>query len=312
MSKTSYYRWEIYMADCSKYKMENHFVVIVGNFKMNHKSKSIHCCLITSQLNNLKSRVNINLLKPSQIACETILTLNKTELLYKLTDIKDIFTQLEIEKCLEIQLQLSNDFINTDILQIENFLEEGVLQMSDNSILVNLRNNICNLAVENRYEEAIILCNESIQTASVSNLENRNDFLWHSTYHRSLMFSKLGNNEIALEDARESLKYIGSLRNVLNNRYSYSMWRISNCDENIGDIDGAIRTYKNLSIYYKRVGKASMRIEMLFNVARLKNNIPKMKYLIKLVQTMEFNERDTNKTKETLLEDMRKDLLKMQ
>ncbi|GCD12718.1 type II toxin-antitoxin system PemK/MazF family toxin [Clostridium tagluense] len=312
MSRPNYFRWEIWMADCSKYNLENHFVVIISNFKMNNKHKSVHCCIITSKLNSYKSRVDIELLKPSQIACETILTLPKTDLLYKLTDVKDIFTKLEVEKNLEIQFQLSNNFINTDIEQMENFLEKGVLKMGNESKLGNLRNNICNLAVENKYEQVIILCNESIKLASNSSLENRNDFLWHSTYHRSLMFSKLGNKEVALDDARESLKYVPSLRNTLSPKYSYSLWRLANCYENIGDIDGAIQIFKNLCKYYKKVGKTASRIEMIFNIYRLKNNLPKMKYLISLIEKMEFNERDTNKIKETLLKDMRQDVINMQ
>ncbi|MCB2300628.1 type II toxin-antitoxin system PemK/MazF family toxin [Clostridium tagluense] len=312
MGKTGYYRWEIWKADLSEFGIENHFCIIISNFKNNTKNANVQICLITSKLKEFTNRVNINLLTESQIKCDTILTLSKSKLLYKQCKIEDVIVQLEVEKNLENQLQLSEKYINTDVEQLMGYLGKGVQKVDNESNLVNLRNSICNLAVQNKHQEAVILCNESIQIASTSNLENKNDFLWHSTYHRSLMFSKLGNIEIALEDSRESLKYVGSLRNGLNNRYSYSMWRISNCDESIGDIVGAIRILFNLNIYYKKVGKVSMRIEILFNIARLKNNLPKMKYLMSLVEKMEFNERDTNKTKEVLLEDMRKDLIKMQ
>lgn len=306
MSKTNCFRMEIWMCKLAQYNLENHFCVIVSNFKMNHKHKSIHCCLITSKLNNFKSRVDIELFEPSQICCDTILTIPKSNLLYKLKDITDIFTKLEIEKNLEIQLQLSSNFINTDIGQIETILGEGVSKMINESCLANLRFNICNLALENKFEESIILCNKLIEST------NNTEYLWHSYYHRGLMFSKLGKHILSLEDARESLKFTGSLRNGLNNRYSYSLWLISKSLENLNDIDGAIRTYKSLNIFYKKIGKINMRIEMLHNIYRLKNSKPKIQYLINLVEKINYRELETNKDKNELLKQMKEDLLNMQ
>ncbi|MBU3145024.1 type II toxin-antitoxin system PemK/MazF family toxin [Clostridium sp. CF012] len=308
MSRTGYFRWEVWKCDLSELGMENHFCIIVSNFKNNTKNVNVQVCLITSNLKEYSNRVSVNILTQSQIKCDTILTLSKEKLLYKQCKIEDIFIQLEVEKNLQIQLQLSESFINNDIEQIEKYLGKGVMQMDNESELVLLRNNICTLAVQCKYEEAIILCDKSIELASSSLLENKNDFLWHSCYHRGLMFSKLRNYELAYESLKQALKYVGSLRNGLNFRYSCTMWVIAICFENLGNVYGSIQIFNNLRKYCKKVGKTSMRIEMIFNVYRLKNNVPKMKYLISLVEKMEFRERETNKTKDVLLEDMRKDL----
>jgi tetratricopeptide (TPR) repeat protein len=312
MGKANCYRWEIWMCKLEKYELMNHFCVIVSNFKMNNKHKSIHACLITSKLNSFKSRVDIELFEPSQVCCETILTLPKTDLLYKLTDIKDILTQLEIEKNLEIQLQLSNNFINTDIEQMENYLKEGVYRMNNEGDLVNLKNSICNLALENKYEESIILCNKLIELTQASNLECKSVYLWHSYYHRSLMFTKLEQYQISLEDARESLKYVPSLRSGMSNLYSYSSWLIAKNLENLNDTDGAKRMYSNLCKYYKKVGKTSMRITMLYNLCIINKDINRMKILIDMLEKINYRELETEKNKEELLKQMKIDLLNMQ
>lgn len=310
MAKIGYYRWEIWKCELSG--IEDHFCVIVSNFKNNTKNVNVQVCLITSKLKDYSNRVNISLLTESQIKCDTILTLSKEKLLYKQCKIEDIFIKLEVEKNLEIQLQLSNNFINNDIEQVEKYLVKGALSMINESELVNLRNSICNLALENKYEETIILCNKLIELTQASNLECKSSYLWHSYYHRSLMFAKLGQYQLGLEDARESLKYIESLRNGMNNKYSYSSWLIAKNLESLNDINGAIRIYKNLNLFYKKIGKTNMRITMLFNICIINKDVTKMKNLITMVEKINYRELETEKNKEELLKQMNEDLFNMQ
>lgn len=308
MAKTGYYRWEVWKANFSEFGIDEHFVVIVSNFKNNTKNVNVQVCLITSKLKEYSNRVNIDLLVKSQIKCDTILTLSKSKLLFRECKIEDIFIQLEVEKQLQIQMQLSSNFINNDIEQVENYLTEGVSKMINESDLSNLKNAICDLALENKYQETIIMCNKLIELTQASNLECKTKFLWHSYYHRSLMFSKLERYQISLEDARESLKYVPSLRDGMNNLYSYSNWLIAKNLENLNDIDGAKRIYSNLCSYYKKIGKTSMRITMLYNICIINKDISKMQILINILEKTNYRELETEKNKNELIMQMREDL----
>jgi tetratricopeptide (TPR) repeat protein len=301
-----YYRMEIWECNLSKHNLKNHFCVILSNFKNNTRSKSLNVALITSKVNSLKSRVNINLYEPSQIALETLLTVNKEDCLYRLCKIEDVFTVLEIEKVLEQQLQLSKKYINDNVELLESFITKGVQRMDNESKSAELKNEICNLYLENKYQDAINMCNKLI------NSSKNIDYLFHAYYHMALSFNKLEQCQISLDNARIALQYVGSLRDGVNFKYSCTMWLISKNMECLGDIKSSIQIYKNLNLYFKKVGKLHMRIEMVFNYYRLKCNVSKMKYLISLVEKIDYRETQTNKSKVELIRQMNEDLSMMQ
>jgi len=311
--ETGYRRFDIFYANLDRLNIDNHFVVIVSNWKNNIKSKDVNCVLITSKLKEHPSHVTIEgfgLKCKSNVTCENLISLKKNELLYKVGNIEDIFTQLEIEKALESQLQLSSQYINTDIELLESYLHEGVQKLNNKSKLENLKSEICNLALEGKLQECIIKCNELIYTSNSSDITKKNLclYLWHSFYHRSLTFSKLQQHQLSLADAKESLKFCGSLRDGLNNRYAYSMWLIGKNFENLNNNIESIRIYKSLAKYYRSVGKVNMQISMLFNIARLNRSITRMITLFNIAEKINFTERETDMTKETLLKHMKEEI----
>jgi hypothetical protein len=70
----------------------------------------------------------------------------------------------------------------------------------------------------------------------------------------------------------------------------------------------AITIYRKLALYYKKENKTNMRINVIFNIAKLEKNFKKMNVLILLMKKIEFKDFDTNKSKEILLKQMEDDL----
>lgn len=313
MSKiTGFRRFDMFYADLKELNVENHIVCIISNYKNNIKSEFVNCVLITSQLKNHPSHVDIEgfgLDKLSQIICENIITVNKKNLLFKIGNIDDIYTQLEIEKALLQQQQMSSNYINANIEDLENYLKKGVKTLDNKSKIYKLKVKICDLAVEKKNQEAIIVCDELLELLNDLDLNNHNSY-WYAHYHKSLMFSRLGQYTLAESSARESLKYVGSLREGLNNFYAYSMWTLAYALEQT-EYQKAIEIYENLNRYYKKIGKMNLRLDMLFNIARLQKNISKMDMLIKITETVDFTEFENNKSKDELLKQMYLDLGKV-
>jgi tetratricopeptide (TPR) repeat protein len=306
-------RFDIFLADLKRFGIkEPHYIICLSNWKNNIKSPEINSCMITSKIKKHPAHVTFEGfgLEKSQIKCEKILTVLKQELIKKVGNITDMGLQMEIEKCLQMQLQLSENYIKTDIEQLEQYLVGSIRTMNNNAVYNKLKEEIFNLAYEDKYEECLMTCNKLIESVLNSNVSNKLNYLWNGYYHRALMYVKLGHLDLALADAKESLKFVGDIRGEINNRYSYSMWMLANVYEKINK-NKSIEIYTILSKYYKNMGRTNLRIAMLFNIAKLNKNINRMNTLIQIIEHTDFTEFETEKSKKELLRQSHTDLCEL-
>jgi len=308
---------EIWMADFNfGYKSVingKHPCVILSTWKTCiKKGGSINVVPLTSNLiKYVSTQVDLkgfNLKEESKALINQILTVDKSCLLFKIGMVNDISTQLEIEKSIEAQLELSNKFVSTENAeQLEDFFLGNTKVLNNKAIYGKLKNEIGLFAKTNRIEECAVACTKLIELVLASTIENKAEFLWFGYYHRAWTFIKLKHYDMAITDARQSLKFTGNLKEGLNNRYSYSMWVLSNAYENV-DVDKSVELYTSLVRYYKSMGRTNLQIDILFNIAKCKKNVNRMITLIKIMEKFNFVENETNKTKEIILEQMNNDL----
>lgn len=305
-------RFDIFLADLKEFGIEEyHYIVIVSNWKANIKSQSINCCLISSQIKPLPSHVDFDgkaygLSKRSQIKCENIYTLNKNKLKNKIGNISDIYLQLEIEKAIESQLQLNSKYINQDVRQIENLFMKRVNNMNNISKYEKIKMELREYAYSGNNALCVGKCTELIEILKKDKSDLK-EYYQYAYYHRALMFIKLEEYEKCLQDAHESLKHIGDIKKETNNMYSYTMWIISSVYISLNMLDKSMSIYYTLLKYYKSTGRHNMRVIILFNIAKEKRKIHWMKILMKIMESMNFQEFETDKTKDKILKEMEKD-----
>lgn len=321
MSNSNIFRMDIWEADFKhSYKSVicgKHPCIILSNFKTNVRNYgTVNVIPLTSNLiKYLNVHINLNgykLKESSKALCNEIQTIDKSSLCFKIGKIDDVCTQLEIEKAILSQMNLNKNYIDTEnIEELENYFIGNIKNMNNVGLYNKLKSEIIDLAYKSENEECVISCNKLIEAVLNSNTKDKLSFLWYGYYHRALMFNRLNHYDLALADVKESLKYTGNLKEGLNDKYSYSMWLLSYTLENLNNIEKAIEIYKNLEKYYKNMGRLNLRIDMLYNVARLNENSNRMYTLIQIVEKIDFSEFNTNKTKEGVLKQMYEDYFKL-
>lgn len=117
--KMEIYRNEIYLADLGKcngsIQAEIRPVVIIQNNKGNKYSPTTIIAPITSRLEKSKIPTHVyithnKLEKNSLILCEQIQTINKTQLLKRISKIMNFETQEKINNAIKISLDLEEDY----------------------------------------------------------------------------------------------------------------------------------------------------------------------------------------------------------
>lgn len=313
------HRMEIWMADFKDNGNKSvvkgkHPCIIISGWKSNiKKSGIVNVIPITS---NLTKYLNVHIdlhgysLKgQSKALCNQVCSIDKDLLEFKIGQIDDIYTQLEIEKAILTQFQMNNQRLEIeDNKQFEDYFINTMKGNNNIKIYNDLKDKIYELTSKELYEDCIISCNKLIELILDSKIVNKMEFLWHGYYHRAMAYSKMNHNDLALEDARMSLTFIDNIRSGISNKYSYSMWMVAYCYENIGDIEAALKVYSQISLYYKSQGRFGMRAAIIFNIAKLEKNINRMKSLTKIMENANFIEYETNKTREYLLQQMKEEL----
>jgi len=253
-----------------------------------------------------------NLKEISKALCNQILTIDKKNLLFRVGMITDISTQLRIESALESQMDLRKTRLNVeDTDDLENFFIERVKNISNRAVYENLKKEIRDCTNNNMNEECIIACDKLYKLMADSPIDNKSEYLWVLNYYSAIVFNRLEKNELALIRAKESLKYVGSLQESLNQKFGLTMWCIGYCYSNLGNNEKAFCIYKSLASYYKKENKRHMRINVIFNIAKLKKNVNKMKFLIKLIEDISYEDFETKRTKTRLLKQMEEDYLEV-
>lgn len=297
-------RFDIYFANLNEFNIENHYVIVTSNWVNNCKSSYINCCMITSKAKKHPAHVNIEINnKEVQVLCETIYTINKSKLIKKVDTISDIRIQQKIDNALKMQLQLDNKYNNSTLDQLKDNLismsEEISAEQHVRELEKKIRVNI------NNYDSCLGYCDQLIMESKDLGI---NKHRWYAYYHKSLLNLKSNNVEEAMKDAVESFKYVGDI-SAFNKNYSLSMWLIASIEERKGNMLDALKIYKALATYYKKIDFKIFRIATLFNVAKIQNN---KKIMVKLyniaLEITETEENRTYMTKEVLIEDIKKEL----
>lgn len=302
-------RYEIWYADLKNISIkENHFVLIVSNWKNNCKSSTVNICVLTTKDKPHPSHIKVmNLGKEVTVCCENIYTIKKSSLIYKAGAVEDIEKQVDVDNSLSMQLQIDGKYVNNNINELKNFFTKATKNMNNEKECYNLKCKIRNLNITKDYKQALSTCDKLIEETNNSNIENKNDNYWYGYYHKAVMLFKLEQYKEALQSAEKSLKYIGKI-NIKNELYGWTIWLLAACFEKLNDKEKALDIYKYLSLFYKKIGNINMRIAMISSQAKILRNINRIKQLIKILENIENNEYKTDKTNKQLLEDMRKDL----
>lgn len=183
--------------------------------------------------------------------------------------------------------------------------------MEEENSFCKLKYEIYQLSINKEYDKCISRCDELIGLINKHKIDEKKEYLWYAFYHKGIMYSKINQYDLALKNAKESLKYVGDIYEI-NNNYSYTMWLLAKCYENLyTTIDEAIDIYKTLSRYYKMIGYKNLRISTIFNQAVLLKNTNRMMQLIKIVEQIDFEENECDLSRYKLLEEMNKDIDKL-
>ena len=130
-----------------------------------------------------------NLKEMSKILCNQVLTIDKDLLLFRLGKIDSISKQLEIEKAVETQMDLTKSRLNVeDTDELENFFMGRVKNISNRAVYDDLKNEIRELLCNGENEKCIIACDKLKLLVIDSDLGNKNEYLWFCSYHSAIMF----------------------------------------------------------------------------------------------------------------------------
>lgn len=306
-------RFDIFLADLKRFGIEEpHYIICLSNWKNNIKSPEINSCMITSKIKNHPSHVTFEGfgLGKSQVKCEKIHTVLKSELIKKVGHIDDASLQISIDQALAQQLQLDNKYNNFDALDLEKlFIDNNDKVESTKVKLEKLKSEIHANFYSGKYKEAIILSYKLKELAQKTNVENRNEYIWVSLYMKGLSNLKLNNVSDALLDAQESITYIRPQEN--NVYYSLNLWLLSRIYEETGDTMKAKNIYKTLIKYYKNNYENILRISCCFNLAKLYLNKKAMTKIYHMLENSTCTNRNifnTQNYKDEILTDMKKEL----
>ena len=293
MALTGFRRFDIFLAKM-KNDIEPHYILIVSNYKMNIKSTEVNAVMISSKLKKLPSHVDFEgfgLTKPSQVKCEKLMTVLKSDLIKKVGNIEDINLQIKIENALSQQLQLSSNYSNFDALDLENlFIDNNNIINNDKVNLEKLKSNLYTSYRNKEYNNSIVLAYRLKEFAENSKFSGRNTFIWYSLYMMSLSNLKLDNVEEALIKVKECLLYINTPQTYDKN-YGLSLWLLSSVYTKIEEIGKSFKILKSLTRYYKNNYENLLRTACLFNIAKIKNNKKAMTNIYNILENIECTNR---------------------
>ena len=297
-------RFDVYFANLNEFGTEKHYVIVTSNWVNNCKSSYVNCCMITSKIKKHPAHVSIKINnKEAQVLCETIYTISKSKLIQKIDVVSDIRIQQKIDNALKMQLQLDNKYNNSTLEQLKdnliNMSEEISAEQNIRDLEKKVRANIKN------YDLCLKYCNELIiESKSLGMNKHR----WYAHYNKGLLNLKNNNIEESMEDAVESLKFVGDISGV-NKNYSFSMWLIASIEEKKDNLLDALKIYKALAVYYRKLSFTNFRIAILFNIARIQKSKNGMIRLYNIALNLtNIEEHRTYMTKEVLIEEIRKEL----
>lgn len=296
--KTGYKRFDIWNA---RLAIGEHPIVIISNWKSNMKSKDVNVCIITSQVKSHPSHVIIEgfgLNKVSQVKCDNIYTVSKSNLKFKIGEIDDIAKQIEIDDRLKSQLQLEQKYNNSSIEDLETlFLKSNTDKVID---IRKLSDEITYYLKNNNIDETIRICNKLILNTK------DNSYLWHGYYHLGLCLYKQEKYHEALFTTKNTFKYLNL---KIDDRYALTMFLLASCYSKVNNTDKAIQIYYKLASYYKSINYTNLRAAVIFNIANIFNNKKAKVNLIRIVEsTNRLNTNYTYMTKESLLKQMYEEL----
>lgn len=250
-----------------------------------------------------------NLKNESKAMCNEIMSIDKESLLFKIGKITDAKTQIEIETAVENQLDLSSN--NYNALDLENlFVDNNSTVNNDKVKLENLKSRVYACDHSREYEEAIILALELEELSTKCKIAEKSEFIWYSLYIQATANLGLGNKELALDKIQQALRYISDPKKF-SHSYSISVWALSNCYEDMGDIVKACQIYKSLSHHYKNEGETILRLQCVFSTASLKLNQKAMKNIYNILKTVVVTNRtiqNCESYKKEILEAMKSEL----
>lgn len=314
MSK--YFRGDIWFANLQRLGIENHYVVIVSNWRNNIKSDNVTVVLITSK-DKVTDKTNVaiegyGLKKKSKVLVDTIFTIKKDELIYKLDKIESI-KMLEIDtkmrRYLELEDRYSNNILSEELenLYLEE-IEKGITKEKEE--LQKLKVKLWQLYLEKEYDKALEIADELKDKTLKSKIINKNEYNYYSSHIKALCYIKKDKFVDGLECAKESLILIGNPMKF-NEDNAMVLWSLARCYEGIGDIYKAIRVYNMLSKFYKQNNDFNGRISCIFNYAKLKNNINRMRDLKDILEKSNPSNKNfynKNDYKKHILQEMQKDI----
>lgn len=280
MNKKGIYRGDIYFADLSDISMKNHPIVVVSNWKLNSKKDRITVAIISSQMEKYidKNVVidEVGLIKESKITVETLHTIEKSKLLYKV-GVLGTKALLELDDKLRNTLELQDKAYNVDTNELENLFVE-TMQNLDEDVKVELQHlkiELWNSYKSKNYEDAIYSYEMLKEKALKCRLMNKREYLYYAYYMGSLAYIKMENFEMGLDLAKQSLACVGN-PNELNNDYANSMWAIARCYEGQNEKTKSIKIYESLVRYYERNNDINMQSACMFNIAKLNESLEQM------------------------------------
>ena len=274
------YRGDIYFADLSSVNMENHPVVVISSWKINSKKDRITVALLSSKTNKcIENNVLLNnscLVKDSKITVDTVYTIEKSKLIYKIGSLetKEI---LELDNKLRNSLELQEKSYNLNYNDLENLFIENInnLNDEDKTRLQDFKIRLWNNYQSGNYQKAIIIAEELALEAINCRLINKTEYIYYAYYMGALCLIKIKNFKSALIFAKKSLTCLGN-PNELNYSYANSMWEIARCYEELNFTEKAVEIYKVLIKYYKQHNDVNMEFACKFNLAKLQKNLEKM------------------------------------
>lgn len=301
-------RYDVFLVDMSMYKLENHFMCCVSNWKNNNKSSSYNFVMMSSKVKKHPNHIDVTFLeKDVQIQCESIFTITKNQLIYHAGTIEDANKRLEINQKLSSQLELDSKYNNNSLYDMQKLFVDNVKTMNNLIEVKKIANAINDSSKNNKIEECIHECYKLISVIKTSDIEDKNYYNWYAYYHLALQEHRSKDYLKAVESTRESLKYIGNI-DVYNKRYGFSMWMLGSIYEKLEQKEQAIKIYKILTQYYKRLNQVNHRASCIFNIANIQKNKTRMNNLLKIIENTDINNNRTDLSKENLIQQMKNEI----
>jgi len=292
-----------------------HPCLILSQWRTNiRKNGSINVIPLTSNLvKYVDTHIDLkgyNLKNESKAMCNEILTIDKLNALFCIGKVTDLSTQLQIEKAVQTQLDLSRS--NFDALDLENLFVDNNNTVKQCKVeLEKLKNQLFISHKNKTYKESIVLADNLKELAlSLKDCDTNQEFLWYATYMHSLSDLYLNNLDSALKNVQECFCYISNVSDFGTN-YSLSLYLTANIAEDMKDTQKACRIYQALTKHYKSNNENILRISTLYNVALMKNNHKAMRNIYKILEKVVTTNRSiysNEEYKQNLIIEMRAEL----